>query len=127
MKLVLGTVQFGLPYGIANQSGQVSRAEAKVILALARSAGIDTLDTAIAYGESETCLGAVGAADIGVNVHYMPVHLQPYYRNLGFSPGQFPEAEAHGEEAITLPLYPALTEGEQDRVVAAVKRAMSHG
>jgi hypothetical protein len=105
LKLALGTVQFGRPYGIANQSGQVSRAEAKVILALARSAGIDTLDTAIAYGESETCLGAVGAAGIGVNVHYMPVRLQPYYRNLGFSPGQFPEAEAHGEEANTLPLY----------------------
>jgi len=66
------------------------------------------------------------ATGIGVNVHYMPVHLQPYYRSLGFAPGQFPEAEAHGEEAITLPLYPALTEGEQDRVVAAVKRAMSH-
>jgi UDP-4-amino-4,6-dideoxy-N-acetyl-beta-L-altrosamine transaminase len=67
------------------------------------------------------------AAGIGVNVHYMPVHLQPYYRNLGFGPGQFPEAEAHGEEAITLPLYPALTAGERDRVVAAVKLAISYG
>lgn len=67
---------------------------------------------------------ALRAAGIGVNVHYMPVHLQPYYRNLGFSLGQFPEAEAHGEEAITLPLYPALTEGEQDRVVAAVKHIL---
>src|SRR5574337_109402 len=62
------------------------------------------------------------AAGIGVNLHYMPVHLQPYYRVLGFGPGQFPEAEAHGEEAITLPLYPTLTEGEQDRVVSAVDR-----
>lgn len=61
MKLALGTVQFGLPYGIANQTGLVSREEAKVILALARSSGIDTLDTAIAYGESETCLGEIGA------------------------------------------------------------------
>jgi dTDP-4-amino-4,6-dideoxygalactose transaminase len=64
------------------------------------------------------------AAGIGVNVHYMPVHLQPYYRNLGFSPGQFPEAEAHGEEAITLPLYPILTEDEQDRVVAALRNVL---
>ena len=60
MKLALGTVQFGLPYGIANQSGQVSRDVAKEIIALARLSGIDTLDTAIAYGESEACLGDVG-------------------------------------------------------------------
>lgn len=42
---------------------------------------------------------------IGVNLHYYPVHLQPYFKKLGFAPGQFPEAEAHGNEAITLPLY----------------------
>ena len=59
-KLALGTVQFGLPYGIANQGGQVSRAEARKILALARESGIDTLDTAIAYGDSEACLGDIG-------------------------------------------------------------------
>jgi dTDP-4-amino-4,6-dideoxygalactose transaminase len=50
--------------------------------------------------------------------------LQPYYRNLGFSPGQFPQAEAHGEEAITLPLYPAMTAGEQDRVVEALRKVL---
>lgn len=60
MKLALGTAQFGLPYGIANLSGQVGRAQASRILALARSNGIDTLDTAIGYGESEACLGALG-------------------------------------------------------------------
>lgn len=60
MKLALGTVQFGLPYGIANQRGQVSREEAGQILALASNSGIDTLDTAIAYGDSEACLGAIG-------------------------------------------------------------------
>lgn len=59
-KLALGTVQFGLPYGIANQGGQVSRTEAKAMLQVAAANGIDTLDTAIAYGESETCLGEVG-------------------------------------------------------------------
>jgi UDP-4-amino-4,6-dideoxy-N-acetyl-beta-L-altrosamine transaminase len=57
---------------------------------------------------------------IGVNLHYMPVHLQPYYRALGFSPGQYPEAEAHGKTAITLPLYAALTEQQQDEVVSAL-------
>jgi dTDP-4-amino-4,6-dideoxygalactose transaminase len=61
---------------------------------------------------------------IGVNVHYLPVHLQPYYRDLGFGPGWCPEAEAHGREAITLPLHATLTEADQDRVVAAVRQAM---
>jgi UDP-4-amino-4,6-dideoxy-N-acetyl-beta-L-altrosamine transaminase len=58
---------------------------------------------------------------IGVNLHYMPMHLQPYYRQLGFSPGQFPEAEAYGESAITLPLFPELSESDQDRVIDALK------
>jgi dTDP-4-amino-4,6-dideoxygalactose transaminase len=57
---------------------------------------------------------------IGVNVHYMPVHLQPYYRQLGFGPGQFPNAEAYGATAITLPLFAAMTDAEQDSVVAAL-------
>jgi len=60
MRLALGTAQFGLPYGIANQDGQVTRSVAKAMLQLAAENGIDTLDTAIAYGESETCLGEVG-------------------------------------------------------------------
>jgi aryl-alcohol dehydrogenase-like predicted oxidoreductase len=60
IRLALGTVQFGLAYGIANQAGQVSRSEAAAMLQRAAASGIDTLDTAIAYGESETCLGEVG-------------------------------------------------------------------
>jgi aryl-alcohol dehydrogenase-like predicted oxidoreductase len=61
-RLALGTVQFGLPYGVANQTGQVSREQAAAMLQLASTTGIDTLDTAIAYGDSESCLGAVGTA-----------------------------------------------------------------
>lgn len=60
MKLALGTVQFGLNYGVANAAGQVSLEEAHAILETAKAAGIDTLDTAIAYGASEERLGAVG-------------------------------------------------------------------
>lgn len=59
-RLALGTVQFGLPYGIANQSGQVSKAEACLMLACAATCGISVIDTAIAYGESEACLGTIG-------------------------------------------------------------------
>ena len=60
MKIALGTVQFGLNYGVANTSGQVSREVAASVLQHAYQAGIDTLDTAIAYGESEFVLGHIG-------------------------------------------------------------------
>lgn len=60
MKLALGTVQFGLDYGVANNSGRVSLKEASSILERARQAGITTLDTAIAYGASESVLGNLG-------------------------------------------------------------------
>jgi UDP-4-amino-4,6-dideoxy-N-acetyl-beta-L-altrosamine transaminase len=63
--------------------------------------------------------------DVGVALHYLPVHLQPYYRELGFSAGQYPEAEAHGREAITLPLYATLTDAMQDYVVDAVHRILT--
>ncbi len=59
-RLALGTVQFGLPYGIANRTGQVSLREAAAILTCARAGGVETLDTAIAYGESEQRLGEIG-------------------------------------------------------------------
>ncbi len=68
---------------------------------------------------------ALRAAGIGVNVHYIPVHLQPYYQALGFRPGDFPRAEAYYEAAITLPLYPAMTDADQDVVVAALKEALA--
>lgn len=66
MRIALGTVQFGLPYGIANQTGQVARSEAKAMLQLAAANSIDTLDTAIAYGESETRLGEAGVQSFNV-------------------------------------------------------------
>ncbi len=59
-RLALGTVQFGLPYGIANQGGQVGGEEAAAIVSRAWAMGFDTLDTAIAYGESERRLGDIG-------------------------------------------------------------------
>lgn len=59
-RIALGTVQFGLAYGVANESGQVSLDEARTILGTARAEGIDTLDTAVGYGESERRLGEAG-------------------------------------------------------------------
>ena len=57
------------------------------------------------------------AAGIGVQLHYSPVHLQPYYRRLGFREGDFREAEAYGTNAISLPLFPGLLIEDQQRVV----------
>lgn len=65
-KLALGTVQFGLPYGIANQQGQVSQLVIKQLLDSAKNFGISTLDTAIAYGDSEKALGLQDLQDFTV-------------------------------------------------------------
>lgn len=65
-RLALGSVQFGLAYGVANRGGQVAPAEAGEIVGVARSAGVDTIDTAIGYGDSEACLGNIGVADLRV-------------------------------------------------------------
>jgi aryl-alcohol dehydrogenase-like predicted oxidoreductase len=65
-RIALGTVQFGLPYGVANRAGQVTRAEARKMLEVAGRHGIDTLDTAMAYGESEVRLGEAGIRDFNV-------------------------------------------------------------
>jgi len=67
---------------------------------------------------------ALRAAGIGVQVHYIPVHLQPYYRRLGFKPGDFPVAEDYASRTLTLPLHPGLTETEQDRVVDRLMEAL---
>ena len=64
-------------------------------------------------------------AGIGVNVHYIPVHWQPWYREMGFRPGDFPAAEHYYRRALTLPLFPDLDHAEQDEVVAALKEALS--
>ena len=62
---------------------------------------------------------------IGVSLHYIPVHTQPYYQAMGFKKGDFSEAEKYYTEALTLPLFPLLTEDEQTRVVVALKAAIS--
>ena len=64
------------------------------------------------------------SAGIGVNVHYMPVHLQPDFRKLGFRPGMFEEAEAYGETAISLPMFPALADRDQNHVVESLAKAL---
>jgi len=68
---------------------------------------------------------ALRVADIGVNLHYIPVYYQPYYADLGFKAGLCPEAEQYYAEAISLPMYATLTEAQQDQVVTALREAAS--
>ena len=62
---------------------------------------------------------------IGVQLHYSPVHLQPYYKKLGFKTGCFPNAENYGHNAISLPLFPELKEKEIERVVHTIRKGIN--
>ena len=64
------------------------------------------------------------AQGVGVHVHYIPVHTQPYYRDLGFASGDFPHAEAYYAQALSLPLFQQMTIQEQDRVVEVLTQAL---
>jgi len=61
-------------------------------------------------------------AGIGVQVHYIPVHLHPYFSDLGFKKGEYPNAESHYSRSITIPLFAGMTEDQQDRVVGELWR-----
>jgi UDP-4-amino-4,6-dideoxy-N-acetyl-beta-L-altrosamine transaminase len=61
---------------------------------------------------------------IGVNLHYIPVHTQPYYQKLGFEPGDFPESEAYYGQAISLPLFPTMSKDQQAEVITALTSAL---
>lgn len=62
---------------------------------------------------------------IGVNLHYIPIHLQPYYQRMGFREGNFPQAERYYAEAISLPMYPTLVDNQQKQILAAVRQAIA--
>jgi len=64
------------------------------------------------------------AQGLGVNLHYIPIHMQPYYQKLGFSKGMFPQAEAYYEQAISIPLYHHMTVEEQNRVVNVLQAVL---
>jgi UDP-4-amino-4,6-dideoxy-N-acetyl-beta-L-altrosamine transaminase len=61
---------------------------------------------------------------IGVNLHYIPVHTQPYYQNLGFTVGQFSNSESYYQEAISIPLFHVMTETQQDEVITALSSVL---
>ena len=67
---------------------------------------------------------ALRAKEILVNLHYMPVHTHPFYQQMGFKLGQFPEAERYYAEAISIPMYPSMTESQQEQVVNCLRDAI---
>ena len=75
-------------------------------------------------GKRKHVYDALQKRGIGVNVHYIPIHLQPYYRRRGFRTGDFPHAERFYQNAITLPLFPSMTADEQNKVVQALKEVL---
>ena len=76
----------------------------------------------------DTLHAALAAAGIGTQVHYYPVHLQPYYRRrFGTGPGQCPAAEEYYRQALSLPLFPTMTDADHARVVKAVRRHLAPG
>ena len=64
----------------------------------------------------------VREANIGVNVHYIPIHTQPFYEKRGFARSDFPNSVAYYDAALSIPLFPAMTQAQQDRVVETLVR-----
>jgi perosamine synthetase len=86
------------------------------------------LDRDLLGADRESVFEALRAEGIGVGVHYIPVHLHPYYREkYGTGPGLCPAAEAAYEEILTLPLFPAMTDQDVARVVTAVRKVLEQG
>lgn len=83
---------------------------------------VDSSATAV---DRQALFAALAADGISGNVHYIPIHLQPYYRALGFKAGGFPAAENYYRNAITIPLFPAMTDEQQERVIQSLTRALS--
>ena len=61
---------------------------------------------------------------VNVNVHYIPIHMQPYYQQFGFKEGDFPNSEAYYACTISIPLFYGMTDSQQDRVVSILKKAL---
>lgn len=68
---------------------------------------------------------ALRAAGLGVNLHYIPVHIQPYYQGLGFETGAFPVSENYYSRAISIPLYATMTDKDQATVIATVQKVLA--
>jgi perosamine synthetase len=140
IQCALGSSQLAkLPARIARRqaiAAEYDRAFASIpeVSPLARRAGVThayhlyvvRVDTAALTCDRATIFGALRREGIGVNVHYIPVHLHPFYRQrFGLGPGLCPVAEAAYEQLITLPLFPAMTARDAQDVVEAVTKVVT--
>ncbi len=101
----------GLPIGLQTVPCDVRSARHLYVIRVAQERHAEIFD-------------ALRGRGVGVNLHYIPVHLQPWYRRLGFAEGQFPQAENYYREAITLPLYASLADVAQRHVIDAVRECV---
>ncbi|PTM58861.1 UDP-4-amino-4,6-dideoxy-N-acetyl-beta-L-altrosamine transaminase [Desmospora activa] len=76
--------------------------------------------------DRKTIFQALRKENIGVNVHYIPVHLHPYYRQLGYSEGLCPQAEQFYRETLTIPLFPRMSEQDVQDVIQAVNKVLRY-
>ncbi len=81
-------------------------------------------DSIIEVKSREEIFNSLRSEGIGVNVHYEPVHLQPFYRNFGFKEKMFPNAEDYAKRCISIPIHPGMNDTAVDRVVAGVKTVL---
>jgi len=82
------------------------------------------VDPAVTEVTRADLFNGLRSAGIGVNVHYIPIHTQPHYRALGFKWGDFPASEAYYRSAISLPIFPRMTELQQDRVIDVIRLSL---
>ena len=137
IQAALGLSQFRrLDEKVANRHALADRYDAELaalplVLPFRETSGYSALHLYVVLLEPAATAGrgavytSLRERGIGVNVHYIPVHTQPYYRQLGFNSGDFPRAEDFYARAVTLPLFPTMTERQHDDVIAAVKSAVS--
>lgn len=79
----------------------------------------------IVKGDRDTVFKHLRSHGIGVQVHYIPVHVQPYYQSLGFTPEQFPNSLRYYQQCLSLPVFPGLQDEQQTRVITQLRRALA--
>ena len=133
MQAALGLSQMDRLAAMVARRAQLAARYDRLLAALPLTLPKQAADTASSWhlyviqvdpARHRTLFEALRQAGIGVNLHYIPVHTQPYYRAMGFAPGMFPQAESYYARALSIPLYFGLTDAAQDQVVAALTRLL---
>ena len=134
MQAALGLSQMGrLAEFVARRQAIAARYD-MLLSNLALDRPVQSPDTASSWHLYVICVAAerhsqvfdaLRAGGIGANLHYIPVHTQPFYRAMGFAPGMFPASEAYYASAISIPVYYGMTDADQDWVVEVLAGALA--